>query len=40
MATQDIKILAKKIGISILIYALPLAILGGGLSLIKLLLLN
>lgn len=40
MATHDIKILAKKIGVSILIYAVPLAILGGGLSLIKLLLIN
>lgn len=40
MVTQDLKILAKKIGVSILIYAIPLAILGGGLSLVKLLLLK
>lgn len=40
MVTQDIKILAKKIGVSILIYTIPLAILGGGLSLVKLLLIK
>lgn len=40
MAIQDSKILAKKIGVSILIYAIPLVILGGGLSLVKLLLSN
>jgi len=38
MATRDVKILAKKIGVSILIYAIPLTILGSGLTLIKLLL--
>ena len=40
MLTQDVKILAKKIGVSILIYVIPLAILGGGLSLVKLLLIK
>lgn len=40
MATRDVKILAKKIGVSILVYAIPLAILGGGLLLIKLLLIK
>lgn len=40
MATGDVIILAKKIGVSILIYAIPLALLGGGLSLIKFLLIK
>lgn len=40
MATQDLKILAKKIGVSILIYAIPLAILSSGLALIKFLLIK
>ncbi len=40
MGPQDIKILAKKIGVSILIYAIPLTILGSGLLLIKALLIK
>ncbi|QMW07220.1 hypothetical protein [Spirosoma foliorum] len=40
MAAEDVKILAKKIGVSLLVYAIPLAILSGGLLLIKSLLFN
>lgn len=40
MGLQDLLILAKKIGVSFLVYAIPLTLLGGGLLLIKLLLIK
>ena len=40
MEPQDVKILAKKIGVSFLVFAIPLGILAGGLLLIKFLLIN
>ena len=38
MTLTDVNIISKKIGVGILIYLLPLTIIGGGLWLLKILL--